>query len=234
MSKFEWGVFYGGFDHFAVSKEKYTKEEAIEIYKREMDIPSGETISVGESYVRHRAGVNEETCENCPLLKTDKGKGFGCKLSPSEFYKQILSLIKELTEENDRLSTALAEYEYETNIRISEEYVHNEAYEELREENERLKAESEATIDDLGEHFDYKIYAKSMRVNAVKDINGNIICHPDLWEQIASIIERSSDIRTTVKKMQERLKKAFNFGHTILEKSICDIIDQIAKEMLEG
>jgi hypothetical protein len=38
----------------------------------------------------------------------------------------------------------------------------------------------------------------------------------------------------TVQKMQERLKGAFNFGHTILEKSICDIIDQIAKEMLEA
>ena len=60
MSKFDWGAFSGGFDHFAVSKEKYTKEEAVEIYKREMDIPSGETISVGESYVRHRAGVNED------------------------------------------------------------------------------------------------------------------------------------------------------------------------------
>ena len=54
---------------------------------------------------------------------------------------EALSLIKELTEENDRLSTALAEYEHKTNIRISEEYVHNEAYEELREENERLKLE---------------------------------------------------------------------------------------------
>lgn len=41
-------------------------------------------------------------------------------------------------------------------------------------------------------------------------------------------------IADTVRKMQERLKRAFNFGHTILEKSICDIIDQIAEEMLEG
>lgn len=51
-----------------------------------------------------------------------------------------LSLIDELTEENDRLSTALAEYEHKTNIRISEEYVHNEAYEELREECEKWKS----------------------------------------------------------------------------------------------
>lgn len=32
-------------------------------------------------------------------------------------------------------------------------------------------------------------------------------------------------------KMQERLKQAFNFGNTILEKSICDIINQIAKDI---
>ena len=37
--------------------------------------------------------------------------------------------------------------------------------------------------------FDYKEYARQMRENAVKDSNGNIICSPELWEQIASIIE---------------------------------------------
>ncbi len=43
--------------------------------------------------------------------------------------------IKGLTEENERLVTALANYE----VRIAEEYYTAEAYEELREENERLK-----------------------------------------------------------------------------------------------
>lgn len=56
---------------------------------------------------------------------------------------EALEEIKKLTEENDRLSTALAEYEHKTNIRISEEYVHNEAYEELWEENETLKDNNE-------------------------------------------------------------------------------------------
>ena len=37
--------------------------------------------------------------------------------------------------------------------------------------------------------IDYKEYANQMRVNAVKDENGNIICSPELWEQIASLIE---------------------------------------------
>lgn len=36
-----------------------------------------------------------------------------------------------------------------------------------------------------------------------------------------------------IDEFAERLKKSFNFGHTILEKSICDIIDQVLKEMTE-
>ena len=32
MSKFDYGTFFGGYDNFAVSKEKYTKEQAIELY----------------------------------------------------------------------------------------------------------------------------------------------------------------------------------------------------------
>jgi hypothetical protein len=37
--------------------------------------------------------------------------------------------------------------------------------------------------------FDYKEYARQMRENVVKDENGVIRCSPELWEQIASIIE---------------------------------------------
>lgn len=38
---------------------------------------------------------------------------------------------------------------------------------------------------------DYKEYAKQMRENAAKDSNGNVVCSPELWEQIASIIEQA-------------------------------------------
>ena len=54
-----------------------------------------------------------------------------------------ISLIKELTEENEKLLTALANYDRQTEVRIAEEYYTAEAYEELREENERLRAELE-------------------------------------------------------------------------------------------
>ena len=38
---------------------------------------------------------------------------------------------------------------------------------------------------------DYKEYAKQMRENAVKNEQGNIVCSPELWEEIASVIERA-------------------------------------------
>lgn len=37
--------------------------------------------------------------------------------------------------------------------------------------------------------MNYKAFAKAMRENKVTNENGNIICSPDLWEQIASMIE---------------------------------------------
>jgi hypothetical protein len=49
----------------AVSKEKYTKEQAIEIAKIELALSSKDRekkpyIAIGNGFVRHRAGVNED------------------------------------------------------------------------------------------------------------------------------------------------------------------------------
>jgi uncharacterized coiled-coil protein SlyX len=49
--------------------------------------------------------------------------------------------INELSEENERILTALANYDRQTDERIAENYYTVEAYEELREENERLRAD---------------------------------------------------------------------------------------------
>lgn len=38
---------------------------------------------------------------------------------------------------------------------------------------------------------DNKEFAKQMRENAVKNEQGNIVCSPELWEEIASIVERA-------------------------------------------
>ena len=63
MSKFDYDIFFDGYDTLAVSKEKYSREQAIEIAKEE--ICSGmRYLYVGNGYVRHRAGVDED-CNPC-------------------------------------------------------------------------------------------------------------------------------------------------------------------------
>lgn len=62
MSKFDYSIFCGGYDDLAVSKEKYTKEQAIEIAKSEL-LPNRNKpyeLAIGSGYVRHRAGINED------------------------------------------------------------------------------------------------------------------------------------------------------------------------------
>lgn len=63
MSKFDYNHFYGGYDSFAVSKEKFTKEEAIEIAKVEMEtvyLKKPYYLCISDGFVRHRAGINED------------------------------------------------------------------------------------------------------------------------------------------------------------------------------
>ena len=61
MSKFEFATFDGGYDTFAVNKQKYTKEEAIELAKKEYEWHKSGYIAIGEGYVRHRVGINEDS-----------------------------------------------------------------------------------------------------------------------------------------------------------------------------
>ena len=62
MSKFDYENFYGeGIDYFAVSKEKFTKEQAIEIAKMELEsIGKPYYIAIGDGYARHRAGISDD------------------------------------------------------------------------------------------------------------------------------------------------------------------------------
>lgn len=93
MSKFDYASFYGGYDTFAVSKEKFSKEEAIEIAKHELEsIHKPYYIAVGNGYVRHRAGINEdnEPCVGWWLEYTEYKRScpawvFHRALSPDEF-----------------------------------------------------------------------------------------------------------------------------------------------------
>lgn len=62
MSKFDYAPFYGDFAYVAISKQRYTKEQAIEIAKIELaEVGDKETTLVLEQgFVRHRAGRNDD------------------------------------------------------------------------------------------------------------------------------------------------------------------------------
>ena len=81
------------------------------------------------------------------------------------------------------------------------------------------------------------INSQEQKINELTEENERLRAVPEQLHKEMSermVEERKIERKLAVKRMQERLNKAFNFGHTILEKSICDIINQIAKEMLEG
>ena len=99
---------------------------------------------------------------------------------------------------------------------------------------ERCLVESNCTGCPL--HHQYETdclkYAGEKALSLIKELTEE---NESLSQSLANTKSILANCKTdTVRKMQEKLKGAFNFGHTILEKSICDIIDQIAKEMLEG
>lgn len=59
-SKFDYNAFEGDLFPIAVSKEKYTIDEAIEIAKRELNAEDEESLTVKNAYVRFRAGIDED------------------------------------------------------------------------------------------------------------------------------------------------------------------------------
>lgn len=121
--------------------------------------------------------------------------------------------IKELTEENERLTTALAKYDLQTEVRIAENYYTAEAYEELSEENERLKAENE---------------------NKCKDCAGCISDKCDCANIEAYAVEKyKSAIIEYYSQPKYQPTKEHPIKHTQIEYLFA-VLDQIAKEMLEG
>jgi len=81
VSKFEYASFYGGWEDFAVNAEKYTKQEAIEVFERECEPDKvGKEIGqyeVLEMYVKWRAGINDdgEPCAGWWLESYKRKKG---------------------------------------------------------------------------------------------------------------------------------------------------------------
>lgn len=97
MSKFEYEHFYGGYDDFAVSKEKYSKEQAIALYCTEKNIQKGEKIAVMDAFVRHRVGWNADN-ERCVCWWLEyKEHSRSCPVYA--FHKVLREMPKELESE---------------------------------------------------------------------------------------------------------------------------------------
>lgn len=74
--------------------------------------------------------------------------------------------------------------------------------------------------------FDFKEYARQMRENAVKESDGVIRCSPELWEQIASIVENipAGDV-AEVKHGKWKVNVGMNFN----KERICPICGEEIK-----
>jgi hypothetical protein len=67
VSKFDFDAFWGGYGNFAANSQKYTKEQAVEIFESETDERVGDgqhDYTISTAWVRWRAGQNED-CEPC-------------------------------------------------------------------------------------------------------------------------------------------------------------------------
>lgn len=95
---------------------------------------------------------------------------------------------------------------------------------ELIEENERLQAEKET----------FEIIEKDLRFRnkeLQKANEGLAKNFEDLEDQLQSACQIKV---STVRQMQERLKREFLTGNIIMDKSISEILDLVAEEMLKG
>lgn len=108
LSKFEYGSFYGGQDDLAVSKQRYSKEEALEIARQDYySFREEGYIAVKDGYVRHRAGITED---NEPFV--------GWWLEYEEHKRSCQCWVFHYTKDKDKdISKIGNEYEY---IQINE------------------------------------------------------------------------------------------------------------------
>lgn len=78
---------------------------------------------------------------------------------------------------------------------------------------------------------DFKEYAKQMRENAVKNEQGNIVCSPELWEEIASVVERAIVPPCKVGDMVYNICTIFDEStlkpKTIIKPRIIDFVSKV-------
>ena len=181
---------------------------------------------------------NNLFCIDCPYQATDK------YLECSSLTLNALSLIKELTEDNEYLKTALtdceARYDSRKESDLEEVLELRLKVDELTEENERLE---KVLVEQSAENV--------MLIGENKRLKERVLAENHLRHQAEEMLANGmSVVKTdTVRKMQERLKEApIKVGLPLLGLQtkdevedyanglilqMRDAIDQIAKEMLD-
>lgn len=151
-------------------------------------------------------------CLSCPYFY----KAVDTSCAPF-LIKDALALINELTEENKSLKQCI-EHEHRSFMETFGEL--DDKCKSLYEENERLRAENK---------IEYETPLGKQTMPNLSHLEGDAA---RLYTQIENKIKAD-----TVRKMQERLGKHFCHDPAFLgveQRLIMDVIDQIAKEMLEN
>ena len=114
-SKFEFDSFVGGYDEFAVSKQRFSEKEAIEIYIKE-NLSSDDEVEIGvcDAFVRHRAGVDEDGVKrvcwwleyrqekrSCPVFSIHKKRKNERKQYGYRYFKITNGIATESEDERD-------------------------------------------------------------------------------------------------------------------------------------
>lgn len=178
-------------------------------------------------------------CYDCPLGKEDiEQLNKPCSTMIAEL---ALALFRELNEERDQLDLTLAGVMHFVDKWLDGEELKQDEVKRaiaMREKTLRIAEELTEEIERLRKTGEYGVECPACH-GIGKILTTNWLTKHLSKEQIAkekaeAVEEFHRELRAdTVSKMQERLKKELRSGNAIMDKSIGDIIDQIAKEMLE-
>lgn len=81
--------------------------------------------------------------------------------------------------------------------------------------------------------IDYKEFARQMRKNCAKDYNGNIVCSPELWEEIAKIIDGMNEneiYNQALEDFAKRLITYYGYIDNTSGASVGYFVEQIRRE----
>ncbi len=98
LSKFDYGVFLGGGRAYvAVSKQRYTFDEAVSIASRELGTDYSDSCSFpyNEAWVMHRAGINEDGEKTVGWWLEHKERpkrSCPCWVFPAQLYDDFISV----------------------------------------------------------------------------------------------------------------------------------------------